>query len=229
MLIVPTCPPGSSSYPYGKTLVHNSAQFSFVSFSPGSHHSRFIAVLGLPTRPSAVHPVCLSVALAAFWPQTVAVGTPVARRPPHGSVREELPHTALAADSSVDAGHRLPIGPTEGSLPLLPSGPGGVHVSPSPTAPGLGVAHTVRSKFRLYPARCPEAAGRPIVLLGRRPSLPALRRQSPNCLCSGISSVLGRRRRACALASVRRSNCTYGFPVCSFHEDSSVPKCERRN
>src|ERR1039458_7449764 len=29
----------------------------------------------------------------------------------------------------------------------------------------------------------------------------------------------GRRRRACALASVRRSNCTDGFPVCSFHED----------
>jgi hypothetical protein len=30
----------------------------------------------------------------------------------------------------------------------------------------------------------------------------------------------GRRRRACALASVRLSNCTYGFPVCSFHEDT---------
>jgi hypothetical protein len=30
----------------------------------------------------------------------------------------------------------------------------------------------------------------------------------------------GRRRRACALASVRRSNCTCGFPACSFHEDS---------
>ena len=30
----------------------------------------------------------------------------------------------------------------------------------------------------------------------------------------------GRRRRAGALASVRRSNCTYGFPVCSFHEDT---------
>jgi hypothetical protein len=27
---------------------------------------------------------------------------------------------------------------------------------------------------------------------------------------------LGRRRRACALASVRRSNCTCGFPACSF-------------
>jgi NADPH-dependent 2,4-dienoyl-CoA reductase/sulfur reductase-like enzyme len=32
--------------------------------------------------------------------------------------------------------------------------------------------------------------------------------------------VSGRRRRAVARASVRRSNCTYGFPVCSFHEDS---------
>jgi len=30
----------------------------------------------------------------------------------------------------------------------------------------------------------------------------------------------GRRRRACALASVRRPNCTCGFPACSFHEDS---------
>ena len=27
----------------------------------------------------------------------VAVGTPVARRPPHRSVREELPHTALTS------------------------------------------------------------------------------------------------------------------------------------
>jgi hypothetical protein len=30
----------------------------------------------------------------------------------------------------------------------------------------------------------------------------------------------GRRRRAYALASVRRSNCTCGFPACSFHEDT---------
>jgi len=34
------------------------------------------------------------------------------------------------------------------------------------------------------------------------------------------SSQSGRRRRACALASVRRSNCTCGFPACSFHEDT---------
>src|SRR6516164_1707125 len=34
--------------------------------------------------------------------------------------------------------------------------------------------------------------------------------------------VSGRRRRAEALASVRRSNCTDGFPVCSFHEDATL-------
>src|SRR6266849_6291578 len=32
-----------------------------------------------------------------------------------------------------------------------------------------------------------------------------------------------------ALASVRRPNCTYGLPVCSFHEDSATPGCKRRN
>ena len=34
-----------------------------------------------------------------------------------------------------------------------------------------------------------------------------------------VIGMSGRRRRAYALASVRRSNCTDGFPVCSFHED----------
>jgi hypothetical protein len=34
------------------------------------------------------------------------------------------------------------------------------------------------------------------------------------------SSVSGRRWRACALATVRRSNCTCSFPAYSFHEDS---------
>ena len=28
------------------------------------------------------------------------------------------------------------------------------------------------------------------------------------------------RRVALALASVRRPNCTYGFPVCSFHDEA---------
>ena len=46
------------------------------------------------------------------------------------------------------------------------------------------------------------------------PSRVAPRRSAP-------SSVSGRRRRAEALASVRRPNCTYGFPVCSFHEDTA--------
>src|SRR5229473_3699678 len=34
-----------------------------------------------------------------------------------------------------------------------------------------------------------------------------------------VTELSGRRRRACALASVRRPNCTCGFPACSFHED----------
>src|SRR5262245_26378932 len=44
------------------------------------------------------------------------------------------------------------------------------------------------------------------------------RKTSPRC--SAGSSVSGRRWRACTLATVRRSNCTDGFPVCSFHEES---------
>ena len=37
----------------------------------------------------------------------------------------------------------------------------------------------------------------------------------------------GRRRRVCTLASVRLSNCTCGFPACSFHEDSRPPRCQK--
>ena len=44
-----------------------------------------------------------------------------------------------------------------------------------------------------------------------------------------LTRLAGRRRRAVALASVRRPNCTYSFPVCSFHEDSVMPRCKRRN
>ncbi len=39
----------------------------------------------------------------------------------------------------------------------------------------------------------------------------------------------GRRRRAHALASVRRPNCPYTFRVGSFHEDSAMPRGKRRN
>jgi hypothetical protein len=35
-----------------------------------------------------------------------------------------------------------------------------------------------------------------------------------------VRELSGRRRRACALASVRRPNCTCGLPACSFHEDT---------
>jgi len=45
---------------------------------------------------------------------------------------------------------------------------------------------------------------------------------SPDPLISqkSVCGQSGRRRRACALASVRRPNCTCGFPACSFHEDT---------
>jgi hypothetical protein len=36
------------------------------------------------------------------------------------------------------------------------------------------------------------------------------------------ATLSGRRWRADALATVRRSNCTCGFPACSFHK-GSVP------
>src|ERR1700749_1341092 len=35
-----------------------------------------------------------------------------------------------------------------------------------------------------------------------------------------LLQVSGRRWRACALATVRRPNCTCGFPAYSFHEDA---------
>jgi hypothetical protein len=39
----------------------------------------------------------------------------------------------------------------------------------------------------------------------------------------------GRRWRARALATVRRSNCTCSFPACSFHEDSLSVRCNGRD
>jgi hypothetical protein len=52
--------------------------------------------------------------------ETVAVGTPVTRRPPHGSVLEELPHTALAADTNDEASCLAPIGhPKDRQIPTL--------------------------------------------------------------------------------------------------------------
>jgi hypothetical protein len=51
----------------------------------------------------------------------------------------------------------------------------------------------------------------------------------PKGLFFELPLIVGSERRAYALASVRRSNCTCGFPACSFHEDSATPRCKRRN
>jgi hypothetical protein len=63
------------------------------------------------------------------------------------------------------------------------------------------------------------------VILGdrlRRARYPTSAKVAP--LCSTGSTVPGRRRRACALASVRRSNCTDGFPgqCCTFQNGTRV-------
>ena len=42
----------------------------------------------------------------------------------------------------------------------------------------------------------------------------------PRLVLDEMITLSGRRRRACALASVRRSICTCGFPACSFYEDT---------
>src|SRR5258706_12817595 len=47
---------------------------------------------------SAVGPETRSVSWEEIRSRHVAVGPPVARRPPHGSVQAEFPHTALTAD-----------------------------------------------------------------------------------------------------------------------------------
>jgi len=66
-------------------------------------------LLGLPVLPpeqlveetsvGVVTPLALMAVLGVMTSRTlwVAVGTPVTRRPPHRSVREELPHTAPAS------------------------------------------------------------------------------------------------------------------------------------
>ena len=59
-----------------------------------------------------------------------------------------------------------------------------------------------------WPASRPRRRHHPLPNVQPRPSRPPLHAES------------GRRRRAGALASVRHSNCTDGFPVCSFHEDT---------
>src|ERR1700716_1494207 len=80
--------------------------------------------------------------------------------------------------------------------------------------------HTMQSLGHPYPALGRLSVRFHDVLLGHGPSLHHLRRHGFPWPCSAASQVSGRRWRACALATVRRSNCTCSFPAYSFHEDS---------
>src|SRR2546428_5436355 len=81
----------------------------------------------------------------------VAVGTPVARRPPHRSGRAALPHPA----------------PTLGD-----------DAEPREKIPG-GLTYLLERAGRACPARCPERVALVQVPLGRPPSLHRLRGRSP--------------------------------------------------
>ena len=121
----------------------------------------------------------------------VAVGSAIADRPPRRSVRAALPHTAPTSDMW----RRIAF-------------PSRLYAhQPSP----------VTRLCRPVPGACGPDSCSPWLASFPPPS-PPLRPVAPS-LCSRGSTVSGRRRRACALASVRRSNCTCGFPACSFHED----------
>src|SRR6516165_11819823 len=79
--------------------------------------------------------------------------------------------------------------------------------------------HTVQSLGHAFPALSRVHARLNDVLLSLRPSLPNLRGGLPSFVRLVHRCRVG--GGACTLASVRRSNCTYGFPVCSFHEDTA--------
>lgn len=108
----------------------------------------------------------------------VAVGTAVARRPPHGSRRAELPHRALASDQT----------PRDGS--------------PSRARPGGSLG---RSSGRATPSLCGTGSDRPVLpsgtLFGQAPSLHPLRRAALAALCSRVSRVLW----ACPTSRTRAS------------------------
>jgi len=124
----------------------------------------------------------------------VAVGTPVTRRPPHVSVREALPHTALAADTSVEASRPAHTGllkyrrdpalcPAAANCPvsLLGRWPS-LHVLRwrSPTRPCSGTSSVLRHRPTPQPRACwpygtrPSPTGPPLAGDGRCWGLPVL-------------------------------------------------------
>src|SRR5271155_5384619 len=125
----------------------------------------------------------------------------------------------LLPGHTVDSGRRLPLQ----RVVALPQQRGRDMVEqraePRPFVPTCYFTHTAQDAQLAGPALGPGRGRLPDVLLGRPPSLHALRR----CLLTLVRAL--RRCRVgggapCALATVRRTNCTCGFPACSFHEDA---------
>jgi hypothetical protein len=118
-------------------------------------------------------------------PPMVAVGTAVARRPPHGSRRAELPHRALALDQTRESylspvAHRIMLQvfkaalrrPLLGSVSDQPGSPSGTLFGQAPSLHPLRRqqrAAVVRGLRGYYgPVRLPAAVHRRRVLVGSR-------------------------------------------------------------
>ena len=94
----------------------------------------------------------------------VAVGMPVARHPPHGSVREELPHTALASGHN-DKAQRSPRVPAQALFTHSPGSASGMRFaqasSPWPASfPPPPPQPAPCSKASLVLRSCPTSHGR---------------------------------------------------------------------
>jgi hypothetical protein len=95
--------------------------------------SNVVRAVGYHDSSNSEHsPIILIRTISVNPKNRVAVGTPVARRPPHRSVREELPHTALTSGSD----DQRPRGYTALRFPVRP---------------------TIR--FHAFPALCPARVG----------------------------------------------------------------------
>ena len=89
VLVIPPCFPPRLGWGAGRTSACSVTGFSskHTTGSAGSYGFSYIS------RTSSILAMYSSLSSA-----TVAVGMPVTRHPPHRSVREELPHTALISD-----------------------------------------------------------------------------------------------------------------------------------
>jgi len=154
--------------------------------------------------------------------------------------------------SPLPACHRHYPGRLNGACSLVVLHPSGLPRVTVRSAPAIVVSGPAQRSLTLWPARSPSrhatlytessdsfvASAAVSIATGWNEPVPgrelhplkssAFSRRTITSPTSQAPSRVGGGARV-ALASVRRPNCTYRFPVCSFHEDSATPGCKRRN